>query len=128
MAGTVGRSVAFTWGGSSILGVREKAIAIKGDPIDITSDEDGGWRTLLDVAAQNEVTVSLSGVTKNGALKADWFAGNRTKSVVITYPNGDTLSGVFFLSSFTDTGPYNDAVTFQAELMSTGIVTFTPGA
>lgn len=127
MAAYTGRSVAFTWNAAAILGVREKGVALNGEPIDITSDESVGWRTLLDVSAQDEVTVSLSGVTKDRTLKVDWHAKTRTRQVVLTYPNGDTLSGQFYLSSYKEGTPYNEAITFEAELVSTGPVTYVAG-
>ena len=128
MGAEVGRAINFTWGGSAILGLREKGIAMNGEPIDVTSDEDSGKRKLLTASAQDEVNVSLSGVTKDRRLMTDWFAGNRTKAGVLTYSDGSQISGDFFLASYTDTGPYNDAVTFEAELQSTGTITFTPGS
>lgn len=128
MAASAGRQVDFDWNGAAILGVREKSLEIAGEPIDVTSDEDVGWRTLLTLAAQNEVSISLSGVTKDIRLKTDWFAGTRTRTAVFTYPNGDVLTGSFFLAEYSEGMPYNDAVTFEATVQSTGVVTFTPYA
>lgn len=127
MAADVGRNIVFTWNAAEVEGVRQKGISLSGSPVDVSSDDDDGWRALLAVAGQNEVGVSLSGVTKSDALKADWFAGTRTRAVTITYPDGGVISGQFYLSSYTDTGPYNDAATFDAEILSTGVVTYTPG-
>lgn len=127
MVANVGRNIAFTWDGSAVLGVRQKGLACDGAPIDITSDEDAGWRKLLEVAAQNEVTISLGGVTKTSVLKTAFFNGARTKAVVMTAPNGDTLTGTFYLANYKETMPYNDAVTFEAEIQSTGVVTFVAG-
>lgn len=124
--GFAGRDLELTWNAAAIGGVREKSITINGEPIDVTSDDDDGWRNLLTVAGQNQIDVSISGVTKSHALKADWFAGTRTRAVVITYPDGDTISGNFFLSAYTETGTYNDATTFEATLMSDGVITYTP--
>lgn len=117
-----------TWGGAAVLGVREKGVTRNGEPIDVASDEDSGWRTLLTTAGQNEVDISLSGVTKDLVLRNDWHAGNRTKTLALTYPDGSILSGSFYLANFNETGAYNDAVTFDATLQSTGAVTWTPGA
>lgn len=128
MSADVGRNLSFTWNGAVIAGVREKGVSIAGEPVDVTSDEDSGWRTLLTVAGQNEVSVSLSGVTKDKQLITDWFAGTRTRAAVLTYPDGSVLSGNFFLSTYNDTGPYNDAITFDAQIVSTGEVEFTPGS
>ena len=125
MPGTIGRKIALTWGGAAVQGVRQKNISVAGAPIDVSADEDDGWRTLLEEAGQNEVGVSLSGVTKSRALMSDWFNGTRTKTLVLTYPDGATLSGTFFLASYKDNGPYQDAVTFDADLVSTGPITFS---
>lgn len=125
MPGTIGRKIALTWGGAAVQGVRQKNISVAGAPIDVSADEDDGWRTLLEEAGQNEVGVSLSGVTKSRALMSDWFNGTRTKTLVLTYPDGATLSGTFFLANYKDNGPYQDAVTFDADLVSTGPITFS---
>jgi predicted secreted protein len=132
MAAQVGRAVKFYWGDESpqpeIPGVREKGIELSGEAIDITSDDSDGWRELLTVAAQNEVNISLSGVTKDATLLSDWMAGTRTQTATIEYTNGATITGTFYLATYTETGVYNDAVTFEAELQSSGVVTYTPGS
>lgn len=123
--GFLGRNLQLTWNGNTILGVREKGVAINGEPVNVTSDEDDGWRKLLSEPGEKMLDLSISGVTKSNVLKTDWFANNRIRAVVLTYPNGDVIAGDFFLANFTDTGPYNDATTFEAELQSTGEFTFT---
>lgn len=133
MAGRVGRQVRFHFGGNSpadeILGVREKGVECSGEPIDLTADEDDGVRTLLDnLSAQDEVNLSISGVTKDTRMKQAWHNGERTQPCSLTYPNGATLTGTFFLSTYNETETYNDATTFEATLMSSGVVTFTPGS
>ncbi len=128
MAGFVGRKIILTWGGQQIDGVREKSAALNGEPIDVTADESDGWRELLADPGQNEANISISGVTKSDRLKDDWFNGDRMQTATITYPDGGVLSGTFFLASYTDTGAYNDATTFQAELQSSGEVAYAPPA
>lgn len=128
MAASAGRNLELKWGTAEIPGVREKGLSLNGEPINVTSDEDSGRRMLLTVSAEDEVNVTLSGVTKSNTLKAAWFSNARTETVTITYPNGDVIEGSFFLASYTDNGPYNDATTFDAELRSTGEVTFTEPA
>lgn len=131
MAATAGRSVQFAWGDSSpqdeVEGVREKGINLNGEAIDITSDDDNGWRSLLSVPAENQVDVSLSGVTKSPLLRNDWFAGTRLQDATITYPDGSVLTGKFYLASFNETAAYNDAVAFEASLQSSGTISYTPG-
>jgi predicted secreted protein len=99
MAASAGRQITLFWGEESpaveIQGLREKGIELNGEPIDVTSDDDNGWRTLLTVPAENQINISLSGVSKDDTLKTDWFAGNRTKEATITFADGGTMVGTF---------------------------------
>lgn len=129
MAGFTGRKIVLTWDGAEIAGVREKGVAFNGEPVDVSDGASDGWRELLAEAAENSIDISLSGVTKSDALKQSWFdAEDRIKPAVLTYPDGGVLSGNFYLASFSETGPYKDATTFEAELQSSGEVTYTPAA
>jgi predicted secreted protein len=130
MAARVGRQVKFYFGGNSpadeILGVREKGLECNGEPINTTSDEDSGVRTLIDnMSAEDEINVSISGVTKDTRLKAAWFGNQRTQTCTLVYPDGSQISGTFYLSTYSETDTYNDAATFEASLASDGVVTYT---
>lgn len=124
----LGRKIILTWGGATFAGVRERSIALNGEPIDVSSDDDDGWRQILSEAGENTVELSVSGVTTNNNLTTDWFAETRTKAVTITYPDGGVIAGSFFLASLQDTGPYKEATTFEATFQSTGEITYTPPA
>jgi predicted secreted protein len=127
--GKIGRQDVFTWGGATILGVRSKGLAHAGEPIDITSDSSAGWRELLATPGENQITLTISGVVRDRRLIEDFYAGNRTKAVVFTFASsGGTLSGDFMLTSLTETGEYNGAATFDAELQSTGTITYAASA
>jgi TP901-1 family phage major tail protein len=129
MAARAGRQIAFYWGGNSpadiIAGIKEKSVSLNGEPIDISSDESSGWRELLTIAGENQVNISISGVVKDRILITDWFAGTRTQMAQIAYPGGDHISGQFYIQSLSEGAPYNDASTFEAELVSTGTVTYS---
>ncbi len=130
MAAQAGRELEVHWGGQTAgerIACREKGVALGSEPIDITADDNSGWRTLLaNDTAERQVTISISGVTKVDTLRDAWFNGNLTNSVDILYDDGGLISGTFHLSSYTDNGAYQDAVTFEAELRSSGTVTYTP--
>lgn len=129
MSAFKGIDVGLTWNGASIPGCREKDVTLNGDPVDISSDDDAGWRALLlNKSGVDQVDLKISGVTKDKTLKNDWFAGTRTRSTVVTYPDGSTLTGMFYLANYADKGPYNDATTFEATLSSSGPVVWAPGA
>lgn len=132
MAASAGRQVTVNWGNTSpptdIGGVKEKGIELSGEAIDITSDDSAGWRQLLTLPAQNEVNISLSGVSTDDVLKSAWFSGDRSEEVAIEFANGARIEGTFWLASFSETGTFNEATMFEAELQSSGVVTFTPAA
>jgi len=112
-----------------IAGVRTKAVSINGEPIDITNDDSGQWRELLEDAGQVAVNMTVSGVAKNHTLLVESLVvGDRTQSTIFVYTGGGKIAGQFFLASYAETGEYNGAVTFEAELQSHGAVTYTPGA
>jgi len=129
MVARAGRRIKFRWGTppAEIPGVREKGVTLNGEAIDVSADDSNGWRELLTDPAEQQVDISLSGVTKVHTLKVDWFAGSRTKSAEIEYDDGAKISGTFYLSNYTETGVYNDAATFEATLQSSGVVTYAPG-
>lgn len=124
--GYKGRKITLTWKGVVIPGVRERSISMAGEPVDLTSGDDDGWRRLAteNGAAQDNVDVSVSGVTKTTDLKEDWMHRDRVGELIIDYPTGHRLSGTAVLVNYTDTGPYNDAVTFEATFQFSGEVTF----
>lgn len=123
-----GRDVDFSWRTVDIPGVRQKGITLNGEAIDVTSDENNGIRTLLSTSSQDQIDLAISGVVKTSILRDDWMQGNRVQSVVIEYPDGATITGDFYLASYVETGVYNDAVTFDATLQSTGAWTYSPYA
>lgn len=131
MVGLIGRKIVFTWKGAEIDGVREKGLSLSGEAIDISADEDDGVRSLLGDSSQDQLDLSLNGVTKNDTLMRAWMEGkaDTTKkigAVTLTWPDGRSISGDFRLNSYTETGTYNDAVTFEATLQSTGAWVYVP--
>lgn len=122
-----GLNIVLLWNAVAIAGARQKALKLNGEMIDISADDDAGWRKLMTVSKLDSVDITVSGVTRSKALKTDWFAGTRTRTMSWTDSSGNVVTGSFFMASYTDTGPFNDATTFEAQFHSTGTVTFTPG-
>lgn len=124
--GYKGRKVPVSFRDEALLGVREKGITQAGEPVDVTSDDDDGWRRLLDDngAAQDNVDVNVSGVVKSSRLKEIWYSRDRTGTLSLDYPTGHRLSGTAVLVNYNETGNYNDAVTFEATFQFSGPVTF----
>ena len=138
MVANVGRQLNLYWGNESpqplVAGIREKGITCNGEPVDITNDDSSGWQTLLDAAQMSSVQIPASGVLLNDTLRADWFSGasigsgTRMQAATFEYPDGGTISGTFYLSEYSETGNHDGEVTFEANFMSSGAVTYTPAS
>ena len=129
MTGFKGREVTLTWAAAAISGVQEKGLSFGGEPIDVSDDGSASWRELLTEPGERTLDISLSGVTKSVVLRAAYFSSTPSATVVVTYPTGGgSFTGTFRIASYSETGNYKEAVTFEAELQSTGAVVFTPPA
>ena len=92
MATYKGNAITFTWDGSAIAAVRQVDLNLSGEPIDITSNDSSGWRTLLTVSAEDQVSITVSGLTDTISVLKDDFFNDKANAVVLTQPtsSGDT--------------------------------------
>jgi predicted secreted protein len=122
MAAANGRELKILKNNNLIAGVRTKTVAIAGEPIDITSDDDLGYRTMLAEAGTYSIDLTVEGVTKDDTLRSVILTGGTLllTDISIEYPDGSTITGDFFLASVEDSGEYADALTFSASLQSSG--------
>lgn len=134
MAAAAGRKMLLEYstdGGTTyvtLASVREKSITKTNEPIDVTTDDSNAHRTLLPEPATRSIDISVSGITDDDYLITQISAATDSlvfEDIRITYPDGGTDEGTFFLNSLTRTGSYQDAVTFDAQLLSSGEPTFT---
>ena len=125
MAANVGRNVTFTptVGGAAIIGARTKSISLNNEAVDITSDDDVGWQTFLGTdPAQRGVSMSIAGVLKDSTLidlAATDGAALISEYTLVIEAIG-TFTGDFHIGNISLEAPYNDAVTFTAEVNSSG--------
>jgi TP901-1 family phage major tail protein len=129
MAGTNGRNLTIDWASTTLVGVRSKGYTITNDYVDVTTDDDGGWRTLLANPGLRSVEVTVSGISSDQILIAEMMEAtvdSETLTVQLPTTTG-TLSGSFLCSSFEQTGEHDGAVEFTATFMSAGTVTYTAG-
>lgn len=111
-----------------VAGVREKGLNTNGEAVDITNDDSGGWRTLLNAAGVNSVDIPVSGVADDDTLRQEWFSNDRLKPTTFEYPDGGTVTGDFYLQGYSETGAHDGEVTFEATFMSSGPAIYTPAA
>lgn len=126
MSGFVGRDVEVRKGtttGVLVAGVRTKSVTINNEPIDVTTDDSAGFRELLETSSERHFDLSVEGLTKNTDLLELAVAGTALIdefSIVFPGTPNVVVRGDFRINNFQMGAEYNDAVTFTAELQSTG--------
>ena len=129
MAANVGRNLLIKKAGTTLLGIRQKSVSINGSPIDITSDDDLGYRTLLSEVGVKSMDISFDGVSKDAILR-DVILGGTTSQflsdITVTYPDGTVISGDFMLTDLTTSGSTDSSVDFSGNFISSGTWVVTP--
>lgn len=133
MAGFNGRDLTIDWDSTTLVGVRSRTISMTNDMVDVTTDDDSGWRTLLADPGLKSLEVQISGITSDEVLLAEFYNASTTgETLQVTLPSSlavpGNLSGTFHLSSFEQTAEHDGAYEFSATLMSSGAVTYTASA
>lgn len=128
MAGSVGREFKIKRNGVTIAGMRTKTVTINGTPVDVTTDDDDGFRRLLEKSGEKQIDLSIEGILKDDELVEALAAtgGVLIEQCELEFVSGAKIIGDFRLNSIELGFPYNDATTFSGEMQSTGPWTMTP--
>jgi TP901-1 family phage major tail protein len=128
MAGFIGRTLLVKRNGATVASVVSKSISIGNEPVDVTTDDDSGWRTLLEAAGVKTVDISVEGVLVAGhdTHIQDLISGTTIRAGEVTLPSGATLTGNWRLNAAEISGETAGRVEFSGTLQSTGTITFTP--
>ena len=127
-AGVLGRDIILTVAGQPVAGVTSKGISIANEPVDVSTDDASGFRELLAQAGSQAVDISLSGITKNlELLRSCAVNASKVYALSFTWTDGSALTMDGFMASYSSTGEFNGAETFESSFQSTGAFTFTPG-
>ena len=127
MAGANGRALQIKWDSVTLVGVRTKGWTATADLVDVTTDDDNGWRTLLATPGLKSVEVTVGGISSDQVLINEFFNGTGETLTGELPTTTGTISGTFYLSSFEQTGEHDGAVEFSATFMSSGAVAYTAG-
>lgn len=130
MPATNGRTLTIDWDNVVLAGVRTKSFSITNDYVDVTTDDEDGWRTLLADPSLRSIEVTVGGITKDRTLIAAIMAANITGEpleVNVPQATGCQLAGTFLISSYEGSGEHDGAMEFSATFMSSGVVTYIPG-
>lgn len=121
MAELLGRKVTVTVGTTTVATARTTSLTINNEAVNITSAGDDGIRRLMADAGEKSVEVTLDGLYTGDSLMVLALNGTLIQEVVLDY-GAYTIEGDFFISSYNEGQPYNEAITFSATLMSSGAV------
>lgn len=124
MTATLGSSLKLMLGNSVFFsGVTSKKIKYNGDGIDITSDDDNGFRALLSASGTKSIDVSIEGIAKSSAIRGLIMNDTRLVSgVYILLATGERIEADFFISGYSEDYISDDVVKCSFDLMSTGLV------
>ncbi len=130
MAGFNGRTLTIDWNSVTLVGVKSRTVSNSNEMVDVTTDDDSGWRTLLATPGLKSIELSVSGVTSDEILLAEFHNASTTgETLKVTLPSSlstpGNVSGTFMLSSFEQTSESDGAYEFSATFMSSGSVTYT---
>lgn len=130
MAGHSGRDLIINWDSTTLVGVRTRGISNSNEMVDVTTDDDNGWRTLLATPGVKSVEVTAGGISSDEVLLAEFYNASTTgETLAITLPTtlatAGSISGTFHLASFEVTGEHDGSVEFSATFQSSGAVTYT---
>ncbi|MCP3946320.1 phage tail tube protein [Herbaspirillum sp.] len=133
MAGFNGRDLTFDWSSTTLVGVVTRGLTVTNDFVDVTTDDDIGWRTLLATPGVRSVEVTVGGVTSDEVLLAEIMAASVTSDTLkadlpSSLATPGNLSGSYVVSSYETSGETDGKVEFSATFMSTGAVTYTASA
>ncbi len=130
MAKSIGRLLVIKKGGTKLASIRTKTVAWNGEAVDVTTDDDSGFRTLLSNAiGQEQIDLSGDGLELDSVLKDIAFdpaVGKQLTDITIEFPDGEIISGNFQFVSFEVVGPYQESTTFTYSMQSSGQWTYTP--
>lgn len=130
MARYGGRDVVVRLAGVPIAVVREKTLTHAKEGVDVTADEDDGWRRLLPISGSRSVDAAVNGVVadENITQLQNLWVNDAFADVTIEYPDGSIAEAEdgFFLNGFEVSGSQDGEAAFSATLQSSGPVTITP--
>jgi len=119
--GYPGRTLIIKRNGAVVGAVVSKSISINDEPIDVTTDEDSGFRVLLDEPGTRSIDISYEGVLRSDLLIRDVAGGGSTiADVDIEFPTGMVIRGKFRINGMELSGGLSDKIAFSGTMQSTG--------
>lgn len=107
-----------------IAAVKTKGLTLNNEPVEITSDDDAGWRkSLEDIVGTRSVDFKVEGILKTNqvGLLAE---GQVAVPLIMDFPTVRSYSGTFNVTSYELGAETAAGITFSASFQSSGPVAF----
>jgi predicted secreted protein len=126
MPKAAGRLAVVSRAATPIASVRVSTISVANEPIDVTDRDSSGIVELLAASATRQVSLSVEGLANSPVLRDVAFGSGSQLLTDISFrfadalTAADTITGNFFLTSYEETNPHDDASEFSCEFVSSG--------
>jgi TP901-1 family phage major tail protein len=112
----------------TIGGIRSKSISVNAEMIDITNQDSGEWRKILDSAGIRSVSLSGSGVFEDGAvinaIRTAMLSNQLRKARFFMTSDLDYFEGTWKCTSMELSGEYNAESSYSVSFESSGEVSY----
>jgi predicted secreted protein len=128
MSAAIGRALIVKRASVKIAAIVSKTVSINNEPVDITNDDDSGFRTLLEASGTRSIDISFEGVSTDDVLLS--VAAGAAPTLItadeIEFPSGLTITGSFRFNTYEVSGEVAGRVQFSGTLQSSGAWVVTP--
>lgn len=110
---------------TTVGGMRVTKLVLNNQSVDATHKTSEAWKTLLEGAGIQSVTISGTGIFTDAASETmvrGYAFANSIHNYQIVFGNGDVLSGAFQVTSYERAGEYDGEETYALTLESSGTV------
>jgi TP901-1 family phage major tail protein len=114
--------------GTTLAGMRMTGLRLNNEQVDITNKDSAGWRTLLEGAGTQSMTITAEGVFTNAAVEhtvRGYAVANSINAFAIVFPDADYIDGSWAIASYERAGSFNGEETYSITLESSGQPTYT---
>jgi TP901-1 family phage major tail protein len=131
MSAFAGRRAILSFGSplAAIAALTTKSMTLGNEAIDVTSEDDAGFRRLLDEPGTKTLDMSFEGVTKdvpslNALITLAMSGTDVVETFSILFPQIGTMAGPFAITSLEIGAPHNEGSTFSCSIQSAGTFTW----
>jgi predicted secreted protein len=129
MAKTAGRLFVLKKGVTVIGGGRSLSVSVNGSPIDVSDKDSAGFvEYLADELTGRQLEFTVDGIEEDQVLRDLAFgasSGVFLSDLTFEFGATSTVSGDFVMTGYSETGEYQDSITYTATFVSDGSWTYT---